>query len=434
MKTLRIVTLYALLALSALAVEVPIWFKFTIINNAPTTHSFLQFELQNAWPGATDDDIPPTLTSGITKYYVVYYDFDLGETSVGFCIKVSKPTATLDGNSYIVTSGEEWVAVTESFQGNASNDSALTAVECGEVDVTVNRAPTSDIKKTGWVVADAASVAVTAGVFREGIDKMIQASSEQRAQATANAPNGAPLPTPDAITEGYTSQTAGQATAVSSIQDGIPGTPGGTAIMGNLLDDETKAGNEFTFGEFTFPTLAAIGVETVNFKPSLWWTDWATMADIIREIILLAIGVTWAVSQQRRYERYFIAWWNTPEKTTKPEPAQIAIPGVGWGKQISTALFMTAALVAVLSLAIVLINSHFDAISGSPTIASIFGMFTGGVNDIAGSALFGKAYQLINAFVPLVALFQYFTAHYLIGWTMPATWAGALWTAKHVHV
>jgi len=95
---------------------------------------------------------------------------------------------------------------------------------------------------------------------------------------------------------------------------------------------------------------------------------------------------------------------------------------------------MTAALVAIIGVTITSYNSHLGSIIGSETMMTFLGMTSDKFEAISSNGLFSKAYGLLNMFVPLVAIFQFFSAHYLLGWTMPATWTAALWTAKHVHI
>jgi len=386
-----------------------------------------------------------------------YYLFtNLGEISGfetetqanGYFIKYAPLPDTVVGNSFVGPDGGTTTATTYMNEGNIDtflgdstvNVDIFTAVDMGTFDVTRNGVATPDHKKSLWVVEDGAATALSAGVYREGADKIVAALKDLQLQVSKinvsggpnpdNAPNGDPLPNTDDITAAKDGQLGNVTAKSAEITAGIPGGLDGTGIDPNTFTNDTKAGSEFTF--FTTDELPVIGV--IDFKPSLWWPDWADYADVIREIILFCIGLAWVITEQRRFEAYFRMWWNTPEKTTKPEPAQIAVPGVGWGKQLATALYMTAALVAIVGVTIASYNSHLGAIIGSETMMTIFGMASEKAESLSSNGLFSKAYGLMNMFVPLVAIFQFFTAHYLLGWSMPATWTAALWTAKHVHI
>jgi len=135
---------------------------------------------------------------------------------------------------------------------------------------------------------------------------------------------------------------------------------------------------------------------------------------------------------QRKFERYYLAWWGVTEKTTKPEPTQ-AIPGVGWGKQIATALFVTAAFVACIAIVITSINSNLATlIGGGTTITNAMTGLGSGANSLFTAI--GVIYGFMNVFIPIAAVFQFMAAQYTISWAMPALWTLALGVAKYIHV
>lgn len=378
--------------------------------------------------------------------------FETEDSAIGYWGRYDPlPVTTPNGNSFVgedagsmafgeyINTGNE-----SSFLGEVGvNTDVFTAVDMGEFDVTRNGVATPDHKKTLWVVEDSATTALSAGVYREGADKIVTALNDLKTAVRAigggeatgpdpgDAPNGDPLPTTGDVTTSISGQQAGGVTQSAEIASYIPGGTTGTGMSENGFSNDTKAGGSFTF--YTTPTIAAFD-QSFDFKPSDFWPNWTDYADVIREVFLLIIAMAWVITEQRRFEEYFRTWWGTGEKTTKPEPLQIAVPGAGWGKQISTALFMTAALVGIVGATITLYNSHLATIIGSETLLTIFGSASGEMEAISSSGLFSKAYGLLNMFVPIVAIFQFFGVHYLLGWTMPATWTAALWTAKHVHV
>jgi len=394
---------------------------------------------------------------GVLHSYYLFTDlgvisgFETESAAWGYLLDGQPIPDTMVGNSYVGEQGGTTAPAPyintghiDSFYGEVGvNTDVFTAVEMGDFDVTHNGVPTVEGKKTVWVLEDGAATALSAGVYREGTDKTVAALVDLRTQIASlalaltpgatepTAPDGTPLPDAGDITAAQGAQIAQLATSTGEIVGTIPGGLDGTGIDPNGFTNDTKAGSGFTF--YTTPTIAELGV-SFDFSPAIWWPDWVDYADLIREVFLFGMGLIWVVTQQRRFEAYFRMWWNTPEKTTKPEPAQIAIPGVGWGKQLATALYMTAALVAIIGVTITSYNSHLGSIIGSETMMTFLGMTSDKFEAISSNGLFSKAYGLLNMFVPLVAIFQFFSAHYLLGWTMPATWTAALWTAKHVHI
>lgn len=193
---------------------------------------------------------------------------------------------------------------------------------------------------------------------------------------------------------------------------------------------------DIVLGNYDVPQLAAISgaPTTLKFNIGDLWPDWRTYADFVREAFLLSLTIAFIVTQQNRFKDYYIAWWTVPEKGTKVEPSQMIIPGAGWGKQLATALWMTTALVAAVATTIALFNSHLGAILGSTTLSNVLGSAGGVVSAMVGNTSLAVAYSCVDAFFPLAASLEFVSAHYLIGWGLPAIWTASLWTAKHVQI
>jgi len=204
--------------------------------------------------------------------------------------------------------------------------------------------------------------------------------------------------------------------------------------MGSITD--TQLDNTESLVSLNVPNLARIAgaPSTVEFKISSLWPNWQSYAVLIREIILWAVALVFAQAMQAKFRIYYLAWWQAIQSGTTVEPVQIAIPGSGIAKQISTALIVTAVFVGVITTTIVLFNTQLASILASGSLINVASTVGSKASAIFGNSLFSVAYDLCNSFVPLPALLFFWGSNYVITWAMPVLWTIALITARNVKI
>lgn len=176
-----------------------------------------------------------------------------------------------------------------------------------------------------------------------------------------------------------------------------------------------------------------LGTSVLKFKLGDVAPNWKNYAGWLREAVLFMMGISFCMFTQRKFETYYLAWWGVGEKTTKPELSQVAVPGVGWGKQLATTLTICAVFTGTVAVAIAAVNTNLASlITSGSTVTNSLQYLTSGGKTVLESV--GPIYGFMNAWLPIPAAFEYLGAYYIFGWLMAPIWTGALHFAKYFNI
>lgn len=339
------------------------------------------------------------------------------------------------GNSWVSSGPAENVYV---WEGEDIADLGNIAhVQDMPISASVLKSATPEEKKTLWMVEEDPenTGALTSMVFREGIDKVVYAMENSGPDATGSffqdfgtAPAGddltamqAAINAQKAVYEEFTADATNQIntaamTALGTISTGMPA---------------PEPDPDFTFGTILTPIKT---FELTPFSGDSGVPAYLTYATIMREIFLVLMGIGFCVFMQMKFEQYYCDWWKIPGHTTQPNGPLDTIQAVGWGKQLANAAILIAALIATVAIVIASINSKAAEIMAGVNTGNIMAEFTTTWGESMGNSGFAKAVALLGLFFPFAAMFQFFAARYLIGWTMPFLWTGAIVAAKYVRL
>jgi hypothetical protein len=185
--------------------------------------------------------------------------------------------------------------------------------------------------------------------------------------------------------------------------------------------------------EINPPSWAAVaGSEPIRFRPSDLWPAWKTFGTVMRELFLLGLAISFAFLSQKRIERYITMQFLVPEKTTKPEPSQIVVPFMGWGKQTAVTALSLSVIVISTAAAVVALNTNLGSLLTGATASTIITLTTA-TADTSLNGL-GMAYHMMNVFIPIPAIFQFVSAHYIFAWSLPAIFTGVNALTKYLHI
>lgn len=176
-----------------------------------------------------------------------------------------------------------------------------------------------------------------------------------------------------------------------------------------------------------------VGFNTLHFSPAAIWPDWLSFATIMRDLFLIGLCIHFAFLQQKKFTELLMALYYTGEKTTKVEPGQMTVPLLGHGKQLTTAITMTGIMVLMVTGTVGLMNANFSALTAGTTAVNIIYTVTGSAAS-AFSGILSTSYNLLNAFIPLPAIFEFVGLHYVFGWASLAIATTALHFAKLFHI
>lgn len=263
--------------------------------------------------------------------------------------------------------------------------------------------------------------------YKEGTGKIVSELQKQSAMMKPATPEAAKAAYEEeaekALETSEVAATEINAALPDSISAGSP-PPSSQAGAGDVIYTATVPG---------VAPAKILGSNTIVFKPGAIAPDWKTWAGLFREVMLFGIGLAFAFYMQRKFELYYLTWWQVTEKTTKPEVFQVTVPKVGWGKQVATALIITGTFVSTIALVITAVNSNLAAVAGSgATVTNAFVGLTGKTNAVFSAI--GVIYGFMNAFIPIAAVMQYAAARYTIGWLMAPLWTLAFTVSKYIHL
>lgn len=265
--------------------------------------------------------------------------------------------------------------------------------------------------------------------YREGVGKIVGELQEQTkalknemTQEEKNELLAAAASAADSMVSAATERA-------SEINDALPS----SFTAANVAETSKATGSAsfYTFSGSGTPAANLFGWAALNFAPATYWPNWETWAGWIRELMLIGFCIIFCFLTQRRFERYYLAWWGVTEKTTKVEPVQMTVPGAGWGKQLALALTLTAAFTGCIAVVIASINSNLSSLISGANIGNVMAQVASSSSTMFSGM--GPAYEWINAFVPVPAIFQLVGAYWIICWTVGPLFTVALAVSKFVH-
>jgi len=347
--------------------------------------------------------------------------------------KAGGTTSTLVGNSYVATSTEGDADWTNG--PSLSHDSGNANTVSISLDAGATKPATPDDKKTGWIVTD--SGALTADVFREGIDKVVYAVGTGGTgtgggtgldSTTATPPSEFITNMTSALNAQKTVYQDFTAANVSAINDGFHSAMGDISTTAPTVSSSTS----FTFGDIVSPIAT---IHMTPFEGDTGMPDLLTLAVVMREIILIIMGVFFCIFMQKKFERYYCMWWKVPQHSVQSTgPVGDTLQLVGWGKQLANAAIIIAIGIGVIAVVIASLNSQMGTIIDGMTTGNAMAKFTATWGTAMGNGPFAKMVGMLALFFPFAAAFEFLAARYLIGWTMPFLWSAAIIGAKYIRL
>lgn len=311
--------------------------------------------------------------------------------------------------------------------------------------------PTPSTERTLWRVAPVDGV-LTAEIYMEGVDKMVYANTSlQQAIVDGGTGGGTTalhgadlLPAdigeigPGGLTEaGWTAMQAHAQVMADFIEDTLaPDILDAfeEAYDGNPTTGTITAAGSIGTGTDMLPQLETpVGIIQWRFTAVL--ADWETYAALMRELLLYLWAFYFFRACQTMFETYWGTWWKVPGYQAAPSGAADVAQVWGWGKQLLGAGVLTAALVGIVTVFIVGINSQASAIIGDLAFGNVMSRFSDRISDIAGNAAgagyLAKGWAFVNMFIPVAALWQFVAAFFVIRLFAAPTWTAALAVAKY---
>lgn len=371
-----------------------------------------------------------TLAPGESSSSLVTWSGD-AYTSSTWNANVFAHNSTLVGNSYVGDlGGTELVSV-----GNATVTDGFTSAEDPAIlhitDSTTDiKQPNDDAKKTLWLVPD---TTLTPDVYREGVDKIVQAvgnspTSSGSGGDTSVLDNIFAVLNPGDLAGPRAEYIGAVPGAATDFQNSVYGTGDGKIDLSGIpvtgLDVPSVDGSWAIIPDMNILN------HTFTFRPFQFFTGMITGMGYMRLMWLVGFMIGFAWFTQRKFEQYSTIWWQTVQYSTKVEPAQVIIPGVGWAKQLAGALVVSASYVVAVSLFVATVNGLLGgAVAGGGL--QLFNMPTV-VKDQVNAVMsgVGDAFGVVDKGFPIAAAFEYLVLHYLMAWTMPAQWALVLYVQK----
>jgi len=259
--------------------------------------------------------------------------------------------------------------------------------------------------------------------YREGVNKIKDSIDELKPYDEATAKTAFEAAADAALASATAAATAANAALPSTINSASE-------------HSNAQAGSDEALYTATVPGIAAqklLGSNSIAFKPGEIVPGWKTLGGWLREAILITLAISFLFFTQGKFEQYYLVYWQISEKTTKQEPAQITVPGIGWSKQLGTTLALTAAFVAAIAAVITFTNSNIgDLVGSGVTIQSGMSSLGARLGDVWEGV--GVIYSFMNVFLPIAAAFQFLAVHYTISWLVAPLWGLAYAIAKYFHV
>jgi len=315
-----------------------------------------------------------------------------------------------------------------------------------------------DGTKPIWVTT---SSALDGALFREGIDKLVGAvgegavsgsssggsfeTLEEKAQTIIDNQNRDSLVRYHAINGSGTTVAADSLTAAATLQAANVVSAFGNASVtrGTGVAAVTPASDSVQLGVFEVVGPFAEQL-TAGFKPLAFDGPYSIFAFasgkilsyglIVREMLLwLTVFSFWYFARDLM-EKYYIGFMNTPQMTTKTETAQIAVPGVGWGKQLVTVLTIYTVLLVAIGGTIAAMNTGLGNIFAGQTLADTSAGLINIYSALSGSFVGDTVLPFFERFVPLAAMVECAVAQMVLSFGMPIVWAACMTIAKVFHL
>jgi len=322
-----------------------------------------------------------------------------------------------------------------------------------------NVTPQADGTKPVWV-SDGSTL--DGQIYREGVDKIVGALSSSSSGGSGGS--GGSSTTTDALLEeiidnqnrdslplyhaangtGVTAATD-SLTAAATLQSANVVSAFGNASVtrGTGVAAVTPAGDSVELGFFSVVGPFAEQL-SAGFKPLAFEGPYSAFAYastkilayglIVREMLLwLTVFAFWYFARDLM-EKYYIGFMNTPQMTTKVETAQIAVPGVGWGKQLVTVLTIYTVLLVAIGGTIAAMNTGLGNIFAGQTLADTTGGLINIYSALSGSFAGDTILPFFERFVPLAAMVECAIAQMVLSFGMPIVWAACMTIAKVFHL
>lgn len=358
---------------------------------------------------------------------------DGGTDSITMSANIYGPPATKVGNSWVADGSPEFVEIGSSAMTtgvSSESEPYVMTIDSGAASV---RTPNDEAKKSLWIVEDET---LTPEVFREGIDKLAQLFPSGDLTGGGIGDEGL-----DLLSQINTALTPGEH---SEDRDAyIAQVPLVAADFQTNLYGEGGLNVDLSGIPVTAPTIPSVGDDwaiipdleilghNFQFRPFAFMSGLLPGMSFMRLCWLVGLWISFAWFTQKKFEQYSIIWWQTTQWSTKVEPAQVLLPGVGWAKQLAGALVTSAVLVVTAGLFVAMANGLLGGVVTDGSGLNVFNMpttvKTGLTTAFEGV---GDAVGVFDKFYPLAATFEYMVLHYTIAWTMPAQWAFVLYVQK----
>jgi len=361
----------------------------------------------------------------------------------GYTIQVvwTDMPSTLLGNSLIATGDSPTLVFSDTQQLIGIGDlGPMGETLDTTMVITVVRQTNPDNRKTLWVTDDST---LTGDLFREGIDKIVAFQSEGGTTTEGGGGGGG---TEMRITNGDTETTTFIAAGVAQLSAAETGaaelvTAMGEAEEGGVLALEALSGGDEIFRfdlsafgvayDFALTTtgLTGFGDLGATFNGILDW-----LAPLMHETLLLGAAIAFVYFVRKDLYEWIKTAFLAPQLTTKNEPGQNFVPGVGWTKQLAVALNFFGFLVVAITGSIVVANTNLDSIIGGMTMDTITGGVPGVWSEVTGgSTRITAAMTLIEKFIPIVGLIQFWVAEVIVTAAIGPLFMACLSVSKVLH-
>jgi len=311
-----------------------------------------------------------------------------------------------------------------------------------------------DGTKPIWVTTD---VELSGNLFREGIDKLVgsygkggvssggssSTSTDDKLQEIIDNQNR------DSVMKSYIDSGSGISDATDSLTSAAV-TQGDNVANALLTHAPTRGDGVATVAAASdsvvlasFSVVGPFADLSAGFKPLAFDGAFAGFSGfsakflayglVVREILLwLAIAAFWFYTRDM-LETYMIAQQQTPQITTKAEAAQVHVPLIGWGKQLTSIFAIYAAFLVAIGGTIVYMNTGLGNIFTGATISSLTGLSSQVYSSVAAAAG-SDILPFYERFIPLGAMVECFIAKVVISWAMPMLWAGCVSVSRAFHL
>jgi len=321
--------------------------------------------------------------------------------------------------------------------------------------------PLEDYKKSIWLTD---SSTLNGDLFREGVDKIV-GSVDAVTQAGGTGGGGSGHVTVDNLSDtnekldtanGKLSYLADKEAEKQASGSGF------TAAMDAITATATSAGEtlagpltEAMPGEASTDGLPGTPAEDLELfswvihqngndvtlagkMPHASEFNWRYWGNIMREILLWTMAYMFLKDCRDKMMMHIQTFLSLSQITTKAETSQIAVPGVGWTKQVAVAAgWITAGLTAIAG-TITLVNSNLSAVISGWSLGGLGGLLSAKTSEwvaaIVADPHSQAVVEIIATCFPLQASIQLMAAGITFSFALPALWMAAYAYAKVVHV